>query len=98
MPYIAAHNRPAIRHWVDGLADAILTAGGARCPVMPGLINYAVCRLLWCLWHEDQSYRTWSVARGDIENALDEFRRRIVDPYEDGKRETNGDFSERATP
>ncbi len=61
-------------------------------PNNAGELNYLVTRLIALyLKHRGTSYQTMNDIVGALDNAKDEFRRRIQHPYEDKKIAENGD-------
>lgn len=57
-----------------------------------GELNYLVTQLLLeYLETKGLSYATCNDIVGALDNAKDEFKRRVQDPYEDTKIELNGD-------
>ena len=78
MPYIEESRRRAL---VKGSSP--LTAGELNYAITITIIRY-ICK------HE-RSYQIFNDVVGALDNAKDEFRRRILHPYEDGKIKSNGD-------
>lgn len=78
MPYIPQPDR-------DRLAAGAI-------PVTPGELNYCITRLVdgW-ITRTGLSYTTLNAAIGALECAKLELYRRRAGPYEDAKREANGD-------
>lgn len=72
MPYTPRARREAVRE------------GGAL--VQPGDLAYAVAELIedYRQFHGD-SFQTFAEVDGAVNSALREFKRRVVDPYEDAK-------------
>lgn len=61
-------------------------------PRSPGELNYAICRLLvGYVGRKGKDYTSMNDCLGALEGAKLEFYRRIVIPYENKKREENGD-------
>ncbi len=58
-----------------------------------GDLAYVVYRLMLAYWHHAPSYARWAELRGIVDDQADEFRRRVVGPYEDTKRQENGDVT-----
>lgn len=64
----------------------------SQCPQDVGQLNYAITALVADYWRRmGHSYSTANDIMGAIEGAKLEFYRRIVAPYEEGKRVENGD-------
>lgn len=58
----------------------------------PGHLNYLITLLIKSYLHEHgKNYQTCNDIVGALDNAKDEFKRRIQDPYEDSKIKENGD-------
>jgi hypothetical protein len=56
-------------------------------------LNWAICTVvLGFLRSKTKNYQTLSDAVGALYDASHEVRRRILDPYEDGKIKENGDI------
>jgi hypothetical protein len=94
MPYINQKDRAFIE---DDLAKLVVTLKevDGRCPCSPGLLNYAVTRLvLRTMCPGTWSYSTISSAIRILEDAAKEMRRRLLDPYEDKAIQKNGDIPE----
>ena len=81
MPYIHPVKRPLY----DGYETQIVPEGG-------GDLNYVIARLL-CRYTEfyGLSYGTIATVREAASGALDEYNRCVAHPYEQKKREENGD-------
>ncbi|HEX7060460.1 MAG TPA: hypothetical protein VF200_00715 [Woeseiaceae bacterium] len=82
MPYIRQDDRERLRPLLIGLSEIIET---------PGELAYVVTRLMLGYWRRAPSYQRWAEMRGAVADQIDEFRRRVVDEYEDRKRGENGD-------
>ena len=83
MPYIDPLRRRALR-------EELLT--GVAPPQIPGELHFLLTsQLLMYLEERGSSYATFNDCLGALEGAKLEFFRRIVVPYEDKKREENGD-------
>lgn len=80
MPYIEQHRRPRIDACVQALAQSIESDGE---------LNYAITRLL--LAQKPCSYAKFNALVGVLECCKLEFYRRAVAPYENIKRDQNGD-------
>ena len=79
MPYIPKVRRSAI----EVLGETPTTAGE---------LNFVLTRLvLRYLRLKGKSYATFNDIVGALEQAKDEFQRRVVHPYEDQKIKENGD-------
>ena len=71
--------------------DRLLHTLARRISDDPGALNYCVTRLVDDLWQTRQSYKTIALVTGVLENVKQEFWDRIARPYEDKKKELNGD-------
>lgn len=61
-------------------------------PETAGQLNYAFTKMIcWYLKLKGLNYQTCNDIVGALDNAKDEFRRRIQHPYEDRKIAENGD-------
>lgn len=60
-------------------------------PSTPGQLNYHITMLIKAYWEETGDYQGINDIIGALEGAKMEFYRRVAVPYEDKKRETNGD-------
>src|SRR2546427_74346 len=84
MPYLDEEQRANLDYEWLKLADKIAT---------PGQLNYAICKLTEraVLQQFDLSYHTLSKFHAAMQDAADEFQRRVIDVYEDKVRVRNGD-------
>ena len=80
MPYIKQEDRPIIDILVNDLAKRLITTGE---------INYAITKLIVKL--APKTYTEYSLIIGMLECVKLELYRRMVAPYEDGKKAENGD-------
>jgi hypothetical protein len=96
VPYIKQHERDQIDKPLEDLMIAILKVtdenGRLRIPDA-GVFNYVITRLLSAEYGNSlfPSYNSINTAIGILECAKMEFYRRIASPYEDSKKEINGD-------
>lgn len=81
MPYISDD---VFKRLVFGLLGKLLIADA-------GKLAYLVQQIMLQYWQEKPSFSRWAEMRGAIEDQVDEFRRRVVVPYEEQKRKENGD-------
>lgn len=84
MPYIPRSDRTLLNESIQELAEAISS---------PGELNYIICRLLTlaCTKYGRPGYEEMSAWRGAVQDASDEFYRRVMAPYEDKKCAEKGD-------
>ena len=85
MPYIAQSRRGELEPFIASLDKEITSAGE---------LNYAITKL--CLGYlvangNPATYASLSAVAGVIQDVRDEFVRRMIVPYENRKREENGD-------
>ena len=84
MPYIKEERRPHL----DG---ARVSAAGLEAE-NAGELNYLLTMVVAGYVEEHgRSYRTFNDVVGALDNCKDEFRRRVLHPYEDAKIAENGD-------
>jgi len=83
MPYIERIYRPVIDKYVDHLGGFLKSEGD---------LNYAITTLLnkWIM-DEGLCYKNLNSAIGVLECVKQELYRRVAAPYEDIKKEENGD-------
>ena len=86
MPYIKPSRRQPLDALVADFAQLRDDYG-----VSEGELNYLLTRLLLEWTGGVRSYALLCSARGILQDVKDEFYRRVVAPYEDTKREANGD-------
>jgi hypothetical protein len=79
MPYVPQKRRAALAHAGSKANDA-------------GELNYQITRLLvFYTQHHGIKYKTFNDISGACTEALAEYRRKVVAPYEDVKCTENGD-------
>jgi hypothetical protein len=77
MPYITADERLEMQ---------------SEGPTTPGRLNLAITQLiLWYIQKKGLNYTHLNDVMGALESAKQEFYRRVIAPYEDLKKEENGD-------
>jgi len=90
VPYIKQETRDFIEKDIKSLADeinAITDTSGA----LDGTLNYTICRLITLLYPEE-SYYNYNRIMGLLTCIQQEIYRRRAGPYEDSKKESNGDL------
>lgn len=96
MPYITASSRTKLDRIIEDLVDAIATE--AETPdIASGILNYAITRLLTGTFENLDDIRKYShiaLVTGVLENVKQEYYRRFAAPFEDKKRDLNGDIPE----
>lgn len=86
MPYIHPDRRPQIDPTYD-MGESVLPARG------PGELNFQITMLIASyIKHNGQTYQTLNDVSGAMNEAMAEFRRRVIVPYEEGKIKANGDL------
>ncbi len=88
MPYIPQKDRKPYLGDLDGLLSSLDKLDEKK---LCGHLNFCVSYLMTRLLEKKQKYVRANTIRGAVENALDEWYRRHVVPYEEIKREENGD-------
>ena len=78
MPYIKNENKKYLN--VD---DKVIST--------PGELNYLITKAIMNFLPADYNYSDLNAAMGALESAKQEFYRRVVVPYEENKKEENGD-------
>jgi hypothetical protein len=86
MPYIKKEERQELDKLLQPLIDFLKTKGTEE---VDGQINYTFTRVLTSLYKP--RYFNYNRAMGVLECIKQEFYRRAVAPYEDKKKEENGD-------
>jgi len=82
MPYIQESQRKPLDEHILELTLKIDT---------PGELAYVVFRLMRAYWFVQPSFSRWAQLRGAVEDQIDEFRTRFIEPYEQQKQDENGD-------
>ena len=85
MPYIETPNRIYWSGYLGPLEGQIAKNCSA------GELNYIITKILLAYWNRHASYVVANDIMGVLTCAGQEFYRRVVAPYEDTKREANGD-------
>lgn len=82
MPYISSKDKQQMQE-----LEGTLTIDSK------GVLNYAISQLLaHYVMENGKSYQTLSDCISACDDAKEEFRRRVLNPYEDRKIEENGDI------
>lgn len=85
MPYIESENRR------ENIRNSALENVGAWCD-SAGDLNFAITEMIESYRaNHGTSYKIFNHITGALDDAKDEFRRRVVHPYEDAKCLANGD-------
>lgn len=88
MPYIKQEERNRFQPALDPLLEEVLNGSS----LTPGDLNYLVTKLCHAyMQRKGLSYTHLSDVMATLTNAAHEFYRRKVVPYEEQKREENGD-------
>ena len=93
MPYISKDDRDKIEHVLEPLIDFIYDE---KITAMPGSINYIITRICHAYIKGNGyfCYKGLNEVIGVLECCKLEYYRQIVAPYEDKKKEENGNISE----
>jgi len=81
MPYVKQERRPDLNKVVIAMSEASVKADGD--------LNYILYR--FCKYHVTPGYNNYKNFLGELNEAAEEIRRRLLAPYEDKKIEENGD-------
>jgi len=81
MPYIRLGDRPTFDHVVSTLPLSMKV----------GEINYLITKILLRYLGPEPRYENFNAALGVLEAVKQELYRRLAGPYEEKKREENGD-------
>ena len=81
MPYIDPLKRETWDAWLDCV----------ELPLQPGELTYVITKLLLRSLQYPSTYRDYCTLLGVLESTKLEFYRRVLGPYEDRKREENGE-------
>ncbi len=84
MPYIHHTDRLRLDPFLIGLDTQVQT---------PGDLAYVLYRIMRGFWRRKPGFAQWAAMRGAVEDQVDEFRRQVVDDYENQKRKENGDVT-----
>lgn len=88
MPYIEETRRKNLDKALEGILYMFETVEG----IEPGDLAYALTRIAQgFIKHHGKSYTSMSATVGVIETVKHEIQRRMLDPYEDKKKEIHGD-------
>ena len=88
MPYIKKESRDELEPYIYGLIDILPPIPGKE--VEDGEVNYVITRIVNAFYNRP-SYKILQRGLGVLEAVKQEFYRRVVAPYEDMKRYSNGD-------
>lgn len=81
MPYVKQERRPELNKVVIAMSEAGVKADGD--------LNYILFR--FCKYHVSPSYNNYKNFLGELNEAAEEIRRRLLSSYEDKKIEEHGD-------
>jgi hypothetical protein len=90
MPYITTSSREVLDREIEVLMGAI----ASKQDLTPGDLNYIISRLVWSRFNAKPSYTRANELVGVLECVKQEFIRRKLNGYEDGKIIENGDLEE----
>ncbi len=85
MPYVDKELRDEVDYHLDGVLDDLVALDN------PGLLNYAITRLCVGYLPKDAGYKNFNEVLGVLDAVAREYYRRVVVPYEEKKRTSNGD-------
>jgi hypothetical protein len=88
MPYIKPEERKRFKNL---FGEAMLLLKDVPEDKVDGYLNYLITGLLILRYTQPESYYNYNRAMGLLESVKQEFYRRRVAPYEDGKIKENGD-------
>ena len=89
MPYIKQDRRKELDPAIDVLSKILVEENNV------GDYNYAITRLIHnFVRSKGVKYKNLSAAKGILNDAVDEFNRVVMSPYEDQKIKENGNISE----
>jgi len=91
MPYILPGRRKFIWSY-DQLRDS-MSINIAQVE-NAGELNFAITKLIWCYFQNHRNYQGHNDIVGALDNAKDEWKRRVQNNYEDMKCAENGDVYE----
>ena len=86
MPYVNKATREMLSAEIDGLVFQLNEIGHNS-----GILNYVITKLILGWLPNSKNYQDYNAAIGVLECVKQEFYRRSVAPYEDTKKEFNGD-------
>ena len=89
MPYIPNSRRAELDAHIEHLVAAIKHPG--RWDATAGDLNYAITRMMLECCPMGERYWGMSAVRGVVQDAVDEFYRRKMAPYEDEQKDKSGD-------
>jgi hypothetical protein len=89
MPYINQEDREKYKSHINDLVDLLTNDG---CDFQVGEVNYVISSLIWKLFQNKVSYTNANNLIGVLECVKQEFIRRKLNDYEDGKIVANGDL------
>lgn len=88
MPYIKSDDRNRYLGHLEDLLDELAKQGDED---LGGHFNYCISYLMTRLWEDKHRYVRINTLMGAIEGAKQEFYRFHAIPYEEEKRQQNGD-------
>lgn len=97
MPYINKSQRPELEKLVDETSAKIKELHNATGNSRGALMNFFISELMRSVWN-DPRYADMAEARSALQEAHDEYARRVIAPYEDLKIQQEGDIRNFNTP
>lgn len=95
MPYILPQDRAFLDKEIDALAEKITESSKCSEMYFAGLLNYSITKLIGLVIVKlfgKINYGLIATITGVLKNVESEFYRRMVAPYENKKRQENGDI------
>ncbi len=90
MPYIPQWQRRLVDGYIDKI---IVNINKLDIPPRDGVVNYVFTRILKSIYNQNPNYHTLNKALGVLNAVNQEFYRTIVGPYEETKKDENGDIA-----
>lgn len=87
MPYIEKKLREEVDPKIDALSQTLESH-----EYEPGMLNYSISKILWKMFRSKPRYVSVVIVMGTLVSVALEFYRRLASPYEDQKRDINGDL------
>ncbi len=91
MPYIKQEQRPELEKLVDEISAKIIELHQKTGNSRGALVNFTISELMRSVW-KDPRYADMAEARSALQEAHDEYGRRVIGPYEDLKIAQEGDI------
>jgi hypothetical protein len=94
MPYISKERRKFFDKHINEIVDNLYENRNEvnNTSFNSGDLNYVISKVVWKLFNKNKKYNTANGLVGVLECVKQEFYRRQVVPYEDGKIKSEGDI------